>query len=178
MKLPRCVTCHPAPVMMPPDTSPTDVRFVKGSKIVALPGGEGGGVVVVVGGGGVGVDVPAVVPATELPVVRLDVPVKGVDDGTSRLQLATNAIAVKSAAGRQTLVRVASIGVVNVGFFLSHRIYARSGKRSSPDEGIGADPCLTVYVMRKNDDSTVLARRPGKRCRLREPGCRLRCPIL
>ncbi len=106
------------------------------------PVGEGGGVVVVVvvGGGGVGVDVPAVVPATELPVVRLDVPVKGVDDGTSRLQLATNAIAVKSAAGRQTLVRVASIGVIKVRFYLSHRFDARHGKRSSPDERIGSDP--------------------------------------
>ena len=144
MKLPRCVTCHPAPVKTPPDTSPTDVRFVKGSKIVALPVGEGGGVVVVVvGGGGVGVDVPAVVPAIELPcaVDRLDVPVKGVD-GSSRLQLATNAIAVTSAAGRQTIVRVASIGVNKVGTYLSHRFDARHGKRSSPDEGIGSDPCV------------------------------------
>lgn len=127
MKLPRCVTCHPAPVKIPPDTSPTEVRFVRGSKIVALPAGEGGGVgvgagvfpPVLAGGGGVGVDVPPIVPATELPcaVVRLEVPVKGVD-GSSRLQLATNAIAAKSAAG-QTLVRVASFGAVKVGVYLS-----------------------------------------------------------
>jgi len=148
---------------MPPDTSPTDVLFVRGSKIVALPVGEGGGVgagagvvpPVLAGGGGVGVDVPPSVPATAPPcnVVRLDVPVKGVD-GSSRLQPATNAIEVKSTAERQTLVRVASIGMVNVGFFLSHRIDARCGKRSSPDERIGSDPCLTVDVMRKNNDST------------------------
>ena len=91
---------------------------------MALPAGEDGGVgagagvfpPVLVGGGGVGVDVPPVVPTTELPVavVTLDVPVKGVD-GSSRLQLATNAIAVKSAAGRQNGLRVAFIGVVKVG---------------------------------------------------------------
>jgi len=96
---------------MPPDTSPTDVRSVRGSKIVALPLGEAGGVgagagglppvLVVAGGGGVGGDGPLSVPATPLPcdVVRLDVPVKGVD-GSSRLQPVTNTTALKSAAGR------------------------------------------------------------------------------
>ncbi len=125
MKLPRPVTCHPAPVKTPPVTSPTDVRFVKGSKIVALPAGEGGGVgagaggfpPVLVDGGGVGVEVPPVVPTTELPAafVTLDVPVKGVD-GSSRLQLATSAVAAKIAAWRQNRVGVASSGVVKVGF--------------------------------------------------------------
>ena len=136
MKLPRSVTCHPAPVKILPDTSPTDVRFVRGSKIVALPAGDGGGVgagagvfpPVLVGGGGVGVDVPPAVPTTELPVavVTLDVPVKGVD-GSSRLQLATNAVAASIATGRQNRVRVASIGVAKVGFYLFHQVHARHG---------------------------------------------------
>ena len=166
MKLPRWVTCHPEPVKIPPDTSPTDVLFVRGSKIVALPAGEGGGGAgafppVLVGGGGVGVDVPPVVPTTELPVpfVTLDVPVKG-DDGVSRVQPATSASMVKSAAGRQNGVRVASIGVVKVGV-LPFSSVARPGRRNGLRQTRRSVRihALAVYVMRKNNDSTLSRKR-------------------
>ena len=162
---------------------------------MAFPAGEGGGVgagagvfpPVLVGGGGVGVDVPPAVPTTELPVavVTLDVPVKGVD-GSSRLQLATNAVAASIAIGRQNRVRVASIGVAKVGFYLFIRSTPGTVERSSPDERIGSDPCLTVYVVRKNNDSTLSRqreRRNGPICRNPDVGsgvqlCSMRDGIL
>jgi len=168
MKLPRCVTCHPAPVKIPPDTSPTDVRFVSGSKIVALPAGEGGGGAgagtfppVLVGGGGVGVDVPPVVPTTELPVpfVTLDVPIKG-DAGVSRVQPATNAIAIEIADSRQDGVRAASIGVDKIGLYLSHLSHAGNGGTAfAGREDRFGSILLTVYVMRKDNNSTLSRKR-------------------
>ena len=83
---------------------------------MALPAGEGGVVVDVGGGGGVGVDVPPGIPTLPGASVALDVPVKGIGvDGSSRLQLATSAVAAKIAAGPHNRMHVASIGVVKVG---------------------------------------------------------------
>lgn len=180
MKLPRCVTCHPAPVKTPPDTSPTDVRFVRGSKIVALPAGEG---VVVVevggGGGGVGVDVPPAIPTLPGASDALDVPVKGIGvDGSSRLQLAKSAVAAKIAAGRQNRMHVASIGVVKVGFCLPHRVHARHGERSSQAQGSVRIHIETVYVMRKNNDSTSPANGSGETALFAGTRMSAPCPTL
>ena len=171
MKLPRCVTCHPAPVKIPPDTSPTDVRFVSGSKIVALPAGEGDGVGVGSGvfppvsvGGGVGVGVPPVIPGLPVAFDTLDDPVNGVGvDGSWRLQLQTNAIATKIAAGRQNGVHVTTIGVVKVGVLPFSSVARRTrwnGLRRT--RGSVRIHALTVYVMRKNNDSIFPDKRNGK----------------
>ena len=111
MKLPRWITCHPAPVNWPPETSPTDDRFVRGSKIVApfvgpddggegVGAGDGAGVFPPVGlpdDGAPGVAVPSPVTA-ELPctLAKCDAPVTG-DGESSTVQLPTKTTATSIA---------------------------------------------------------------------------------
>jgi hypothetical protein len=153
MKLPRWVTCHPEPVKSPPDTSPTDVPFVRESKIkapFAEGGGEDGGGApppVLAGGGGLVVPLggPADEPCAE-PIAG-EGPENGVD-GSSRLQLATNATAPRSKSRARVLKfpRLRSGEVGKVRFYLSGTV---NGLRRA----IGSFRSI-VNVMRKNNDST------------------------
>ena len=112
MKFPRCVTCHPALVKVPPDTSPTEVRFVRESKTVApfvgFGGALGGGAVPPgpAGGGGDGVEdvTPGAPMITPSVVAWLEVPVSGVE-GTSSVHAATNTVAT-NIAKRQLVLSI------------------------------------------------------------------------